>query len=62
MARVRHGSRRGASRAPSVNRAKKAHDKKKPYKVVLEAVTQEKTKLHSIVSDYNNTHTWLLEH
>lgn len=52
MARVHHTrplQQQGASRAMALDKTRAAVKKKKPYKIVLEAVTQEKKKLHSIV-------------
>lgn len=52
MARVHHvrpQQQHGISRAMVLDKTRAAIKKKKPYKIVLEAVTQEKKKLHSIV-------------
>lgn len=52
MARVHHArplQQQGASRSMAIEKTRAAVKKKKPYKIVLEAVTQEKKKLHSIV-------------
>lgn len=53
MARIHHArpqqQQQGASRAMAIEKTRAAVKKKKPYKIVLEAVTQEKKKLHSIV-------------
>ncbi|KAH9882006.1 hypothetical protein J1614_001177 [Plenodomus biglobosus] len=51
--RAQHARQR--STAPDRQRA--AHPKKKPYKIVLEAVTQEKKKLHSILTYASNAPT-----
>ena len=52
MARIHHArsqQQQGASRTMAIEKTRAAVKKKKPYKIVLEAVTQEKKKLHSIV-------------
>lgn len=52
MARIHHArplQQQGASRTMALEKTRAAVKKKKPYKIVLEAVTQEKKKLHSIV-------------
>jgi hypothetical protein len=52
MARIHHVRpllQQGASRTLALEKTRAAVKKKKPYKIVLEAVTQEKKKLHSIV-------------
>ncbi|KAL1653000.1 hypothetical protein SLS61_004621 [Didymella pomorum] len=40
----------------AIEKSRAAVKKKKPYKIVLEAVTQEKKKLHSIAKPKNKTH------
>lgn len=47
---------RAATRGSALDRVRTVR-KKKPYKILLEAVTQEKKKLRSIVSDL-----WTLVH
>jgi hypothetical protein len=50
MTRVHHGRpQHAAHRSAILEQPRAALRKKKPYKIVLEAVTQEKKKLHSIV-------------
>ena len=52
MARIHHArslQQQSATRSMAVEKNRAAVKKKKPYKIVLEAVTQEKKKLHSIV-------------
>lgn len=53
MARIHHARsllQQGSTRSMAVEKNRAAvKKKKKPYKIVLEAVTQEKKKLHSIV-------------
>ena len=53
MARIHHVRplpQQGVSRTLALEKTRAAvKKKKKPYKIVLEAVTQEKKKLHSIV-------------
>jgi hypothetical protein len=51
MARVHHArpQQQAAHRRAILEQPRAAAKKKKPYKIVLEAVTQEKKKLHSIV-------------
>jgi hypothetical protein len=50
MTRVHHARPQNAPyRSAALDQARAAVKKKKPYKIVLEAVTQEKKKLHSIV-------------
>lgn len=50
MTRVYHARPPGARhRSIALDQPRAAVKKKKPYKIVLEAVTQEKKKLHSIV-------------
>lgn len=52
MARIHHARpllQQGSIRSMAVEKNRAAVKKKKPYKIVLEAVTQEKKKLHSIV-------------
>jgi hypothetical protein len=50
MTRVHHGRpQHAAYRSAILEQPRAALKKKKPYKIVLEAVTQEKKKLHSIV-------------
>ncbi len=54
----------GASRAIAIEKTRAAAKEKKPYKIVLEAVTQEKKKLHSIVRYFKRyrdlaTNFWL---
>jgi hypothetical protein len=50
MTRVHHARPWNApQRSGTLDQARAVHQKKKPYKIVLEAVTQEKKKLHSIV-------------
>jgi hypothetical protein len=51
MARIHHArpQQQVASRSMALEKSRAAVKKKKPYKIVLEAVTQEKKKLHSIV-------------
>jgi hypothetical protein len=48
MARVHHAQ-HALQRGSTLNQSRAAIKKKKPYKILLEAVTQEKKKLHSIV-------------
>ncbi|KAF1362815.1 hypothetical protein EJ07DRAFT_106507 [Lizonia empirigonia] len=57
MARVHHArplQQQGASRSMAIEKTRAAVKKKKPYKIVLEAVTQEKKKLHSILTYASN--------
>jgi hypothetical protein len=50
MTRVHHSRpQQAAHRSTLLDQPRAAVKKKKPYKIVLEAVTQEKKKLHSIV-------------
>jgi hypothetical protein len=61
MARVHHTrplQQQGASRAMALDKTRAAVKKKKPYKIVLEAVTQEKKKLHSIVRSLQSYHAF----
>jgi len=44
-------------RSVAFDEQRAAHPKKKPYKIVLEAVTQEKKKLHSILTYASNAPT-----
>ncbi|UPX18917.1 uncharacterized protein EKO05_0009200 [Ascochyta rabiei] len=57
MARIHHArpqQQQGISRAIAIEKTRAAVKKKKPYKIVLEAVTQEKKKLHSILTYASN--------
>ncbi|KAF2631093.1 hypothetical protein BU25DRAFT_333436 [Macroventuria anomochaeta] len=57
MARIHHArpqQQQGASRAMAIEKTRAVVKKKKPYKIVLEAVTQEKKKLHSILTYASN--------
>jgi hypothetical protein len=50
MTRVYHARPQQApQRSGTLDQSRAAVKKKKPYKILLEAVTQEKKKLHSIV-------------
>lgn len=50
MTRIHHARpQAGPQRIIARGQSRAAHPTKKPYKIVLEAVTQEKKKLHSIV-------------
>ncbi|KAJ4379726.1 hypothetical protein N0V86_004908 [Didymella sp. IMI 355093] len=53
MARIHHArplQQQGAGRTIAIEKSRAGVKKKKPYKIVLEAVTQEKKKLHSILT------------
>ncbi|KAJ4990313.1 hypothetical protein SVAN01_04195 [Stagonosporopsis vannaccii] len=57
MARVHHvrpQQQQGINHAMALEKTRAAVKKKKPYKIVLEAVTQEKKKLHSILTYASN--------
>ncbi|KAF9694550.1 hypothetical protein EKO04_007426 [Ascochyta lentis] len=57
MTRIHHArpqQQQGISRAMAIEKTRAAVKKKKPYKIVLEAVTQEKKKLHSILTYASN--------
>lgn len=59
MTRANHAHAQPASARDVVMQPRAALKKKKPYKIVLEAITQEKKKLHSIVclhEDENKIH------
>jgi hypothetical protein len=57
MARVPHARPQHApQRSITLDQPRAAMRKKKPYKIVLEAVTQEKKKLHSIVRRHRVFH------
>lgn len=50
MTRTQHARPQHASpRSLNLDRTRAAHKKKKPYKIVLEAVTQYRKKLHFMV-------------
>ncbi|CAO2654776.1 Nn.00g115090.m01.CDS01 [Neocucurbitaria sp. VM-36] len=58
MTRVRHARPQdGPQRSGPLDQSRAALKKKKPYKIVLEAVTQEKKKLHSILTYASNAPT-----
>jgi hypothetical protein len=53
MTRVHHARpQQAAHRSITLDQPRAVVKKKKPYKIVLEAVTQEKKKVHSIVRRY----------
>ncbi|KAI4952251.1 hypothetical protein J4E91_003713 [Alternaria rosae] len=58
MTRVYHPrAQQAPQRGTALDQSRAAIRKKKPYKIVLEAVTQEKKKLHSIAKPKNKTHS-----
>ncbi|KAL6710227.1 hypothetical protein ACN47E_009173 [Coniothyrium glycines] len=58
MTRVQHARGQHAhQRSITLEQARAVHQKRKPYKIVLEAVTQEKKKLHSILTYASNAPT-----
>jgi hypothetical protein len=61
MTRIHHARpQHAAPRSNLLERPRAVVKKPKPYKVVLEVVTQEKKKLHSIVRRRNSFHGALI--